>query len=126
MSRPEFNRLKRSDGIGFTVLQPLSRRERFFGRDPERWMVRIPREEESSHFVLMGDSGCGKSSLIRQMLLQIRKRGETAVVFDPELEFTPQFYDPTADVILNPTDQRMRVLDSQRRSAVSTGGDGSC
>ena len=41
------------------------------------------------------------------MLLQIRKRGETAVVFDPELEFTPQFYDPAADVILNPTDERM-------------------
>ena len=34
VSRPEFNRLKRSDGIGFTILQPPSRRERFFGRDP--------------------------------------------------------------------------------------------
>ena len=107
VTRSEFNGLKRSDGIGFSILQPLTRRERFFGRDPERWMVRIPRHEESSHIVLMGDSGCGKSSLIRQILFQIRKRGETAVVFDPELEFTPQFYDPTADVILNPTDERM-------------------
>jgi len=107
VSCSEFNRLKSSDGIGFTILQPRTRRLRFSGRDPERWMVRIPRHEESSHFVLMGDSGCGKSSLIRQMLLQIRRRGETAVVFDPELEFTPQFYDPAADVILNPTDERM-------------------
>jgi GTPase SAR1 family protein len=55
----------------------------------------------------MGDSGTGKSSLIRQLLTQIRARGETAVVFDPELEFTPQFYEPTSDVILNPTDERM-------------------
>jgi energy-coupling factor transporter ATP-binding protein EcfA2 len=105
----DFNRVKHSDGIGFAILEPRRPGSRFFGRGggSERSIVRIPRDEESSHFVLMGDSGCGKSSLIRQMLLQIRERGETAVVFDPELEFTPQFYDPTADVILNPTDQRM-------------------
>jgi hypothetical protein len=37
----------------------------------------------------------------------VRERGETAVVYDPALEFTPQFFDPATDVLLNPTDQRM-------------------
>ena len=95
----EFNRLRQSDGMGFQTLEPLSGRERLLGRDPERRMVRIPRHEESSHFVLVGDSGTGKSSLIRQMLLQIRMRGEIAVVYDPAMEFTPQFCDPAADVV---------------------------
>jgi hypothetical protein len=103
----EFNRLKYSDGVGFQTLEPLTMGERLFGCDSERRMVRIPRHEENSHFVLMGDSGTGKSSLIRQMLLQIRMRGEIAVVYDPAMEYTPQFLDPAADVILNPTDQRM-------------------
>ncbi len=105
--RSQFNTLKRSDGIGFTTLERATVREFFFEYGRARHMVRIPRKEESSHFALMGDSGTGKSSLIRQLLSQIRARGETAVVFDPELEFTPQFYEPTSDVILNPTDERM-------------------
>ena len=56
----------------------------------------------------MGDSGSGKSSLIRQVLAQIADRGETAVVYDPALEYIGQFYSPKrGDVILNPLDQRM-------------------
>ncbi len=56
----------------------------------------------------MGDSGSGKSSLIRQVLGQIADRGETAVVYDPALEYTGQFYSPQrGDVILNPLDRRM-------------------
>jgi hypothetical protein len=55
----------------------------------------------------MGDTGAGKSALIREMLLQIQDRGETAIVYDPEREYTPQFFDPSrGDVILNPLDAR--------------------
>ena len=53
-------------------------------------MVRIPRERESSHVMMMGDTGAGKSSLIRQILMQVEERGETAIVYDPALEYTPQ------------------------------------
>ena len=69
--------------------------------------VRVPRGVESSHFLIMGDTGTGKSALIRQLLLQIEARGETAIVYDPALEYTPQFYDPRrGDQILNPLDAR--------------------
>ncbi len=107
VTRAQFNRWKRSDGIGFQTFEPLKGLERLFFRAPNPRMVRIPRHEENSHLVLAGDSGTGKSSLMRQMLIQVRARGETAVVYDPALEYTPQFFDPTTDVLLNPTDQRM-------------------
>jgi hypothetical protein len=107
VTRAQFNRSKRSDGIGFGTREPLKGLERIFLSDSEPRMVRIPRHEENSHLVLAGDSGTGKSSLMRQILIQIRARGETAVVYDPALEFTPQFFDASTDVLLNPTDQRM-------------------
>ena len=93
-----FNRRSRADGIGF--VQPPR-----IGRRPA--VVRIPRALESSHVLIMGDSGTGKSALIRQMLMQIEARGETAIVYDPALEYTPQFYTPArGDAILNPLDAR--------------------
>jgi hypothetical protein len=107
VTRAEFNKLKRSDGLGFATIDPLTVRERL-SNHPQRYMVRIPRGEEQSHLLLLGDSGTGKSSLIRQLLPQIRARGESAIVYDPALEFTPQFYDPAqSDLILNPVDERM-------------------
>jgi type IV secretory pathway TraG/TraD family ATPase VirD4 len=69
--------------------------------------LRIPRAIESSHVLIMGDSGTGKSVLIRQLLEQIEARGESAIVYDPALEYTGQFYVPDrGDVILNPLDAR--------------------
>jgi hypothetical protein len=39
---------------------------------------------------------------------QIEERGETAIVYDPALGYTPEFYRPErCDAILNPLDQRM-------------------
>ena len=98
VSVTRFNRRYRADGIGF--VQPPRRFRR------SAW-VRVPRAIESSHFLIMGDSGTGKSALIRQMLTQIEARGETAIVYDPALEYTPQFYTPErGDAILNPLDAR--------------------
>ena len=92
-----FNRRVGANGIGFKQTPVL-------GHTP--W-VRVPRALESSHFLIMGDSGTGKSALIRQLLQQLDQRGETAIVYDPALEYTPQFYRPErGDVMLNPLDAR--------------------
>ena len=49
----------------------------------------------------------GKSAIIRQILRQLEDRGDTAIVYDPALEYTPQFFTPErGDVILNPLDAR--------------------
>ncbi len=66
------------------------------------------RSNEWEHFLVIGDTGTGKSSLIRQLLIQIRERGETAIVYDPASEYLTQFFDPgRKDVLLNPLDARM-------------------
>ena len=99
-----FNRRNRSRGIGFPNLE-RSIIEIICGTSR---MLRVPRVRESSHFLIIGDTGAGKSALIRQMLIQIEERGETAIVYDPEREYTPQFFTPSrGDVILNPLDARM-------------------
>ncbi|HUI84692.1 MAG TPA: type IV secretion system DNA-binding domain-containing protein [Candidatus Binatia bacterium] len=90
----EFNRWSRADGIGFVTTE-------------RKQMLSIPRSFESSHVMVMGDSGTGKSALLRQVLMQIAELGETAIVYDPALEYTPQFYQPSrGDLILNPLDAR--------------------
>ena len=102
----EFNRRNQPDGIGFGTLEPPAFSERLLHRDGTR--ICIQRSIEDNHFLFMGDSGSGKSSLIRQVLAQTAERGETAVVYDTALAYTGQFYSPErGDVILNPLDQRM-------------------
>jgi type IV secretory pathway TraG/TraD family ATPase VirD4 len=97
VSVDQFNCRFRADGVGF-------RQTRARGRT--RWLC-VPRAIESSHVLIMGDSGTGKSALIRQILTHLETRGETAIVYDPALEYTGQFYRPDrGDVILNPLDAR--------------------
>jgi hypothetical protein len=90
-----FNKAIEGDGIGISttrVKRPLG----------------IPRDAENKHFLIVGDTGSGKSSIIRQMLFQVEKRGECAIVYDPACEFVKQFYNPhRGDVVLNPLDARM-------------------
>jgi hypothetical protein len=90
----EFNRWSGADGVGFATTNKGE-------------ILRIPRSFESSHLMIMGDSGTGKSVLQRQLLMQIADRKETAIVYDPALEYTAQFYQPErGDLILNPLDVR--------------------
>src|ERR1700733_8837087 len=90
----EFNQWSGGNGIGFETTkrgQTLS----------------IPRAFGSSHVMIMGDTGAGKSILQRRVLMQIAERNESAIVYDPALEYTPQFFNPArGDLILNPLDVR--------------------
>ena len=98
----QFNRRTRANGITFAQMPSLP--AKLLGVQSA---LAIPRVVESSHLLIMGDSGTGKSALIRQLLGQLEDRGDTAIVYDPALEYTPQFYTPErGDVILNPIDAR--------------------
>ncbi|MGB7355015.1 MAG: type IV secretion system DNA-binding domain-containing protein [Acidobacteriaceae bacterium] len=93
------------DGVMF-INEEQSWGDRLLRKNASGW-VRVPREREAMHFLIVGDSGTGKSAAIRQMLSQIADRGEMAIVYDPALEYVPQFYrESRGDVILNPLDAR--------------------
>jgi type IV secretory pathway TraG/TraD family ATPase VirD4 len=99
-----FNVFRRSgeDGIRFRM-----ERDGVLGRVIPGLSFSIPKRLESSHILLMGDTGSGKSSAIRQILRQVQDRGESAIVYDPAMDFLGEFYDPKrGDLILNPLDQR--------------------
>jgi type IV secretory pathway TraG/TraD family ATPase VirD4 len=100
----QFNRRNHSDGISFQLTERTVA-QKLFGQIPS---LRLPLAIERNHILIMGDTGTGKSTLIRRILLQVEERGETAIVYDPALDYTPEFYRPErGDAILNPLDQRM-------------------
>jgi len=93
------------DGVMF-INEEQTLADKLLRQAASRW-ARIPREREAMHFLIVGDSGTGKSAAIRQMLAQIADRGEAAIVYDPALEYLPQFYaESRGDVVLNPLDGR--------------------
>ena len=94
----EFNRRTDADGLSFLTTEKKNR-------------YRIPRSLESSHIMIMGDTGAGKSVLQRRILTQVAERGETAIVYDPALEYTPQFFNADrGDLILNPARCKVSLL----------------
>jgi Cdc6-like AAA superfamily ATPase len=90
-----WNRAGKADGIRFQLR---------WGDESSSWKARlpfgpsysVPRRLESSHIMLMGDTGSGKSSAIRQLLRQVQQRGESAIVYDPAMDFVGEFYSPDA------------------------------
>jgi type IV secretory pathway TraG/TraD family ATPase VirD4 len=91
----QFTKAVGGDGIGITT-------------NDSKQPLRVPRDAENKHFLIVGDTGSGKSSIIRQMLYQVERRGDCAIVYDPACEFVKQFYDAhRGDIVLNPLDARM-------------------
>lgn len=69
--------------------------------------VWIAPEDETKHFKLIGTTGAGKSTAIRELLHQALERGDRAVIADPDGGYLSRFYDRArGDVILNPFDAR--------------------
>src|SRR3984957_514962 len=94
MTPKKFNTTVRGDGIGIKT-------------DGMKAMIRIPERAEAQHVQIIGDSGAGKTTIMLQILRQIKHRGDSAIVYDPAREFVRRFYDPkNGDVILNPLDKR--------------------
>jgi len=96
----KFNQALKADGLAITTSEkpPLFRKVTH---------LRIPKSAEAKHIQIMGDTGAGKSTLIKQLLQQIADRGEAAIVYDPAGEFTENFYkEGRGDWILNPLDER--------------------
>jgi len=56
--------------------------------------VEIPVSDETKHFKLIGTTGTGKSSAIRELLRGALGRGDRAIIADPDGGYLQRFYDP--------------------------------
>jgi type IV secretory pathway TraG/TraD family ATPase VirD4 len=55
----------------------------------------------------MGTTASGKTTAIKQVMIQARDSAQTAIIHDPTLEYIRTFYNPSrGDIILNPLDER--------------------
>ncbi len=74
------------------------------GGDPVR-LAGVPIEplDETKHFKLIGTTGTGKSTAIRELLRRALERGDRAVITDPDGGYLLSFYHRhRGDVVLNP------------------------
>src|SRR5882724_9291753 len=87
----------------------LTALRKLLGIEEKRYWLRIPKEHEAEHVLLLGDSGTGKSQVIHNFLKQIaaRRPGEAAIIYDPACEFVKRHYSAwRGDIIVNPLDVR--------------------
>ena len=65
--------------------------------------VAIPLLDETKHFKFIGTTGTGKSTAIRELLGAAIRRGDRAVIADPDGGYLARFFERyRGDVILNP------------------------
>jgi type IV conjugative transfer system coupling protein TraD len=68
--------------------------------------VPIFRDTETDHVLVCGAPGSGKGVAIKELLDQIRARGDRAILYDPSGEYVQVYYRHGTDVLLNPLDAR--------------------
>jgi type IV secretory pathway TraG/TraD family ATPase VirD4 len=65
--------------------------------------IAIPAADETKHFKLIGTTGTGKSTAIRELLGAAIARGDRAVFADPDGGYLDRFYERyRGDIVLNP------------------------
>ena len=117
ISAGDWNTKLRPDGLRLQLDTPKLSQIQSLILGRRRPSLGIRKNLESSHILIMGDSGSGKTSAMRQILRQVASRQDVAVVYDPALEFTREFYSPErGDIILNPLDNRCPYWDIAEES----------
>lgn len=105
VSRWAFNRLTKGDGLRFRLKNRRNPLELLQGQRGKDLVIR--KDRESHHVQIAGDTGTGKSTLIRQIIYQIEQRGDMAIIFDPDREYVQEFFnEERGDYVLNPCDER--------------------
>lgn len=67
--------------------------------------IPMPKDFECGHILIHGTTGMGKSVCIKELLDQIRDRGDKAIIYDQGCDYIGSFY-TKGDIILNPLDDR--------------------
>jgi hypothetical protein len=74
--------------------------------------VAVPSQDETKHFKFIGTTGTGKSSAIKELLDAALRRGDRAVIADPDGGYLDRYFDAhRGDIILNPFEPQSRKWD---------------
>lgn len=68
--------------------------------------VYYPANSETTHTLISGTTGAGKTVLMSDLIAQIKKRGDKAIIFDKMGVYTERFFEDGKDILLNPFDER--------------------
>ena len=68
--------------------------------------LNIPSNIFTTHLMITGATGTGKTNCLNTLLTQIRKAGDKAIILDSNNSFVQNFFNASKDFILNPLDER--------------------
>jgi type IV conjugative transfer system coupling protein TraD len=72
----------------------------------------LVKDSETKHFLVTGSTGSGKTNLIHNILPQVEKKKQPAIIIDQTGEMIAKYYDPSrGDIIFNPFDTRAKSWD---------------
>ena len=72
----------------------------------------LVKDMETRHFLITGSTGSGKTNLIHNLLPQVEKRKQPAIIIDQTGELIAKYYDQKrGDIIFNPFDERAKAWD---------------
>jgi type IV conjugative transfer system coupling protein TraD len=74
--------------------------------DKNHGLLPFVKNRESSHMLVAGTTGAGKSNLFNHLLPKIRTRKNRAIIVDVNGQYVAQYYDPSKDFLINPYDTR--------------------
>lgn len=68
--------------------------------------IPLIKDSETKHILICGTTGAGKTNALRQLMKQIRRRGDRAIVVDTTGDFVGKFFREEKDILFNPYDAR--------------------
>ena len=74
----------------------------------------LVKDSETKGTLITGSNGSGKTNYLHEILPQIRKRKQPAMVIDLEGGMVTRYYRPGYDIIINPFDERTHCWDFRK------------
>jgi type IV conjugative transfer system coupling protein TraD len=106
---------KQQEGTGAVLTAEQVRRKlKNLGKSGDLSIGKMPlvKDMETRHFLVTGSTGSGKTNLIHNLMLQVEKKKQPAIVIDQTGEMIAKYYNKDrGDIIFNPLDSRSHNWD---------------